>query len=240
MIKKLVNKFLYYWNRRNGNAFIEYLRRKGVLIGEGTLIKSPLTINIDVTRPELLEIGENVLLHRYMTILTHDYASRVFTNLYGDFIPSHGKIKIGNNVWFGEHCSVLKGVTIGNNCIIGYGSTVIKDIPSNSVAVGTPAKVICTIEEYYQKRKKSYINELFEYAFEIEKRRGREPILEDFSDDYPAFVDNRNIKLYSYPYKKVFINKALFDRWLKMHQAIFNGFDDFMVEYRRKKQQNEI
>ena len=45
---------------------------------------------------------------------------------------------------------MLKGVTIGDNCIIGYGSTVMKDIPANSVAVGTPTKVICTIEEYFK------------------------------------------------------------------------------------------
>ena len=57
---------------------------------------------------------------------------------------------------------MLKGVTIGDNCIIGYGSTVMKDIPANSVAVGTPTKVICTIEEYFNKRKQVYVNELFE------------------------------------------------------------------------------
>ena len=145
-----------------------------------------MTINVDITRPELLEIGSNVLIHKNTTILTHDYASRVFVNLYGEFIPSHGKIKIGNNVWFGQHCTVLKGVTIGDNCIIGYGSTVMKDIPANSVAAGTPAKVICTIEEYFNKRKQVYVNELFEYAYELERRKGRALQPADFPDDLRA------------------------------------------------------
>lgn len=51
-------------------------------------------------------------------------------------------IKVGNNVWFGGSVTVLPNVTIGNNCVIGAGSVVTKDIPTNSLAVGNPAKVI--------------------------------------------------------------------------------------------------
>jgi serine acetyltransferase len=45
----------------------------------------------------------------------------------------------------------MGGVTIGDNCIIGAGSIVTKNIPSNSVAAGMPARVICSIDEYYHK-----------------------------------------------------------------------------------------
>ncbi len=51
-------------------------------------------------------------------------------------------IKVGNNVWFGANVIVLPGVTIGDNCTIGAGSVVVKDIPANSLAVGNPCKVI--------------------------------------------------------------------------------------------------
>lgn len=54
-------------------------------------------------------------------------------------------IKVGNNVWIGGKTCVLPGVTIGNNCVIGAGSVVNKDIPDNSVAVGNPCKVIKTL-----------------------------------------------------------------------------------------------
>lgn len=51
-------------------------------------------------------------------------------------------ITVGNDVWIGAHVCVLPGVTIGDNCVIGAGSVVTKDIPSGSVAVGNPCKVI--------------------------------------------------------------------------------------------------
>ena len=55
-------------------------------------------------------------------------------------------IEIGNNVWIGGNVAVLPGVKIGDNVVIGAGSVVTKDIPSNVVAVGNPCKVIKTIE----------------------------------------------------------------------------------------------
>ena len=54
-------------------------------------------------------------------------------------------ISVGNDVWIGAGVSVLPGVTIGNNCVIGAGSVVVRDIPSNSVAVGNPCSVIKNI-----------------------------------------------------------------------------------------------
>lgn len=51
-------------------------------------------------------------------------------------------ITIGNNVWIGAQCSILPGVTIGDNSVIGAGSVVTKDIPANVVAVGNPCRVI--------------------------------------------------------------------------------------------------
>ena len=54
---------------------------------------------------------------------------------------------IGDNVYIAANASVIGGVNIGNNVIIGAGSVVVKDIPDNSVAVGNPARVIRTINE---------------------------------------------------------------------------------------------
>lgn len=59
---------------------------------------------------------------------------------YPQFIPEN--VIIGNNVWIGMNSVVLKGVHIGDNVIIGANSVVTKDIPSNSIAVGVPCKVI--------------------------------------------------------------------------------------------------
>lgn len=60
----------------------------------------------------------------------------------------YGKpIHIDKNVWFGGDVKVLAGVTIGDNTIIGTGSIVTKDIPSNVIAVGNPCKVIREITD---------------------------------------------------------------------------------------------
>lgn len=56
-------------------------------------------------------------------------------------------ITIGNNVWIGAGVHVMPGVTIGDHVVIGAGSVVVKDIPSNSVAVGNPCHVIREITE---------------------------------------------------------------------------------------------
>lgn len=149
IFKSLKNSYIH----KDNKTFIKYLRYKGIKIGHNCIFRSPETTIIDKTRPELIEIGNYVDMNRYFTIMTHDYTSSVFIRKYNDFINSSGKVTIGNNIYFGIHCTVLKGVTIGDNCIIGACSLVNKNIPANSVAAGVPAKVICTLDEYYAKRK---------------------------------------------------------------------------------------
>ena len=64
--------------------------------------------------------------------------------------PRAGKSKpihIGNNVWIGTDVRIMKGVTIGENTLIGAGSIVTKDIPANVVAVGAPCRVIRNLDE---------------------------------------------------------------------------------------------
>ena len=56
-------------------------------------------------------------------------------------------VTIKDNVWLGYGVIVMKGVTIGENSIIGMNSVVTRDIPANSIAVGSPAKVIKTLED---------------------------------------------------------------------------------------------
>lgn len=55
-------------------------------------------------------------------------------------------ITVGNNVWIGGNVCVLPGVSIGDNCVIGAGSVVVRDIPSGSVAVGNPCKVVKRVD----------------------------------------------------------------------------------------------
>ena len=67
-------------------------------------------------------------------------------------------ITVGDNVYIGTNTIILPGVTIGNDVIIGAGAIVSKNIPDNSVAVGVPAKVIKTADEYLDKIKMDSIH----------------------------------------------------------------------------------
>lgn len=57
-----------------------------------------------------------------------------------------GRPKIGNNVLVGANVTIIGDITIGDNVIIGAGSVVVKNVPSNCVIVGNPAKILKTIE----------------------------------------------------------------------------------------------
>lgn len=107
------------------------------------------------SEPYLISLGDNVRISDNVNFVTHDggmHVIRQYKNIPAD---SFGKIKIGNNVFIGMGSIILPNVIVGNNVIIGAGSVVTKNIPSNSVACGVPAKVIETIDEYYEKNKKN-------------------------------------------------------------------------------------
>ncbi|HAP8953298.1 acyltransferase [Enterococcus faecium] len=70
-----------------------------------------------------------------------------------------GIVKIRNNVFVGENATILRNVTVGNNCIIAAGAVVTSDIPNNSVCAGIPAKLIMSMDSYYKKRKESLMDE---------------------------------------------------------------------------------
>ena len=140
---------------RNSASKIKYLREQGVKIGEGCTLYCGT--NAFSTEPYLIEIGNKVTITSECLLLTHDGGCRVALNMgLMDKIDKFGRIIIKNNVFIGCKSIIMPGVTIGNNCIIGAGSIVTKDIPDNSVAAGVPAKVICTIEEWFNKNKDKF------------------------------------------------------------------------------------
>lgn len=227
-ILKLFKNMELRWARTSPKRYVKYLRKKGVLIGEGCKFYSGLkTISIDITRPSLIEIGNDVAFNKNCKLVTHDFATKVFLRTHKTFIPSSGKIKIGNNVSFGMDCTVLKNVTIGDNCFIGLGSVVSKDIPPNSVAIGAPAKVICTIDEYFLKRKEDAVQEALNYARSIQERFNRRPRIEDFWEEFPLFL-NGDENCQELPVKSQL--GPAYDDYRKNHKAVFNGFEDFLKQ----------
>ncbi|OBW42116.1 putative acetyltransferase [Chryseobacterium sp. MOF25P] len=89
-----------------------------------------------------IEIGEGTLWSYNCSFISANHSAENLSK--HDFSEP---IRIGKNVWLGANCVVLPGVSIGDNSIIGAGSIVTKDIPSNAVAVGNPCKVIKYLNE---------------------------------------------------------------------------------------------
>lgn len=140
----LIKEFLY---RIRGDYTTEKLVSMGMKVGKnfkrlhGTLL--------DPGHCWLIEIGDDVTLAPRVHILCHDASTKAFLNY-----TKIGRVTIGDRVFIGAESVVLPGVTIGNDVIIGANCTVTHDIPSNSVAVGSPARVICSLDEYLDKEKK--------------------------------------------------------------------------------------
>lgn len=104
---------------------------------------------IHITAYEKVEIGDNVLMASKIYISDCSHGSYKGNELDSNpSVPPNDRklftkpVIIGNNVWIGEFVSILPGVTIGDGSIIGSNSVVSKNIPSNVIAVGTPAKPI--------------------------------------------------------------------------------------------------
>jgi len=113
-----------------------YLRNKGVKIGEGCKIH---TVSFS-TEPYLIEIGNGARIASGTQFITHDGSVNCFPGEVDGGI--FGKIKLGNNVFIGNKSIILLNTTIGDNCVIGAGSVVRGQFPNDSVIVGNPAKVL--------------------------------------------------------------------------------------------------
>lgn len=109
------------------------------------------------SEPWIITLGDNVFLTDGVSFLTHDAGILIFKQEYPD-LELTKPITVGNNVYIGANTMILGGVNIGNKVIIGCGSVVTKDIPDNSVAVGSPARVIKSADDYLEKAKTNSIH----------------------------------------------------------------------------------
>lgn len=232
MIKRIGKICKDYWHRRNSDAFIDYLRDKGITIGDRCVFRSPGSTQIDISRATLISIGDNVDMNRNFTIMAHDWASLVFRAKYHDFINSSGRVNIGDNVYFGTNVIVLGGVTIGDNCVIGAGSVVTKSIPSDSVAAGVPCRVICSLEDYYKKRKARGLNEAAARVKSIQEHYGRDPYPSEMREEFIYFVNKSNADKYEAMGVPIKYQLAeAYDDWMNEHdQSLFSDFEHF-IEY---------
>lgn len=107
-------------------------------IGDSTFINYGTSISAH----ERVEIGRGCLIGNYTLIMDNDYHDMRNHLLPGASAP----IVLEDAVWLGARVTVLKGVRIGENSVVGAGSVVTKDIPAGVFAAGSPARVIRELE----------------------------------------------------------------------------------------------
>ena len=86
-----------------------------------------------------LHIKENCMFSRNVKIMTSD-GHPIYQN--GVLINKSRDVLINNNVWLADNVTVLKGVSIGNNSVVGINSTLTHSIDAHTISVGNPAKVV--------------------------------------------------------------------------------------------------
>ena len=132
-------------------------KRKRLIFGNDVQVND----YVHISAIDRVEIGDNCLFasHIYVSDNSHgNYGDDPSIASSPDTPPASrpyivASVKIGKNVWLGEGVIVMPGVTIGDGCIIGAHSGVNKDIPTASIAVGSPAEVI----KRYSYEKKCWI-----------------------------------------------------------------------------------
>ncbi len=113
---------------------------KNISVGEDFLTNYNVTI-LDIAKVSIgnyCMIGPNTLI----TTVGHPLMPKGRREKKAKGEP----VNIGNDVWIGGNCTILPGITVGNNVVIAAGAVVTKDVPDNCVVAGVPARIIKTLE----------------------------------------------------------------------------------------------
>ncbi len=227
--KKLMQK-LVLKERASSEAYIAYLKKKGIKIGEDVRVYVPTKTLVDEQYPWMIEIGDHVRIAQGAIILTHDYSWYVLKLKTGGVLGSSGKVKIGNNVFIGMNAIITPGVTIEDNVIIGAGSVVTKDCPENAVYAGTPAKKIMDLDEFFAKRQRIQFDEAKALATEYFRRYGEKPERDVFNEYFMLFSSNdeaqRTLSFLSKMKKGNNQDESI--RFLEENKPMFDSFEDFI------------
>lgn len=230
MIFSKIRRLMAYSSK---SRYVRYLRSRGMAIGEHTEFLSPIRSEVDLGRAKYISIGDHCILCSGIRLIAHDYSWKVLEDAYEEELPSGGMpIHIGNNVFVGANCTILGGVTIGNNVIVAAGSTVCKSLPPNTVCAGSPAKVIKTLDAYYQKRKTDYIMDAQNNARYIWKHTGKLPKMEEMMNYIVLFMPRtpENMQKYVLNKHRVGGSSEKYAEILQKTEQQYPDFQAFLVD----------
>lgn len=194
MLKRIITKLESMRAKTSNQNYINWLRKHGVRIGDNCAFFGRHELHIDLTRPSLIELGNDVIITRGVLLLTHGYDWAVLREKYGEVLGSGKKITIKDNVFIGTFAKIMPGVTIGSNTIVAAGSIVTKSIEGDGVYAGVPAQKVSSLDEYLAKRKNAQLEEATEYAISIIEVYNRKPVPEDFHEFFQLFLERDESK----------------------------------------------
>ena len=144
MLKRIIHYCLKHFASKE-----RYARYIGVHLGVNNEIQDN---DLWSSEPYLISVGNNNQFVRGAKIFTHG-GNKVLRCKESDF-DSFGKVTIGNGVYIGANSLIMPGVDVGDGALIAAGSVVTKSVPAYVVVGGNPAKILCTIDEFYERNKK--------------------------------------------------------------------------------------
>lgn len=149
LLFRIIIKIHTIWQSVYDRAYIEICKSRGMKVGKDVVFVEAPSFG---SEPYLIEIGNRTKITAGCTFINHDGAMYTIRSMekYRD-ARNFGRIKLGENCFIGNNCTILPGVKMGDNCILGAGSVLNSSMPDNSVYAGVPAKFICTIEQYGDK-----------------------------------------------------------------------------------------
>lgn len=142
-IRLFKQMFLKFYAAVNHEKYAKFI---GVNVGKNLHIYGNPYVMFG-TEPWCVTLGDNVHITKECLFITHDGGTLLFRDKVPD-LEITSPIHVGNNVYIGTRAMILPGVSIGDNVIIAAGAIVTKDVPSNTVVGGVPARKIKSIDEY--------------------------------------------------------------------------------------------
>lgn len=166
-MRKLKRLVLFFWgkilrlckflnNEKYRDISYHYFKECGVVF-QGKPKYINYDVDFDLTKPNMIFIGENTVIAKGSILLTHDFSIEcgllaIKKNNPNCEVQFLKEIHIGKECFIGARSFILPGTRIGNNCIIGAGSVVSGDIPDNCIYAGNPAKFIAHTDEWAKKK----------------------------------------------------------------------------------------
>ena len=222
---------IIHGHRYDSKRYVDYLRSKGMAIGEDVTVYAPTKTMIDECYPWLITIGNHVRITQGVVILTHDYSWSVLKNAYGgQVLGSSGRVTIGDNVFIGMNAIITCGVTIGNNVIIGAGSVVTKDCLDYGVYAGNPARRVAELDSFLKKRMDAQLHEAETLAVSYMERYGIAPPPEVFREYFMLFenFESASKKTWCTDMCKLCGNEADTMDFLRTHEPRFENYEAFL------------